>query len=121
MVARHDTASTAGAHPETGEEPVTAIDRAHLARQTMDDADLQREVLGLFADQMADMAAVARQADGAARRRLAHTVKGSARGVGAFALAALAERLEADSGDDALADRLCRAMEDVGAAIRRDL
>ena len=86
----------------------------------MGDAELQREVLGLFADQLAEMAGTVRQARGDARRRLAHTLKGSARGVGAFALAALAERLEADPDDDALAERLCRAIEEIGAAVRRD-
>lgn len=119
MVARRDSVSTGAAHPDPDAASLTEIDRAHLERQTMGDAELQHEVLGLFADQMVEMAASVRQACGDERRRLAHTLKGSARGVGAFALAALAERLETDPDDNAVADRLCWAMEETGAVLRR--
>jgi HPt (histidine-containing phosphotransfer) domain-containing protein len=69
------------------------IDTAHLTQATLGDAALQREVLTLFVRQSTDL--VARMstfpADMAA---IAHTLKGSARGIGAFSAAASAERLE---------------------------
>jgi HPt (histidine-containing phosphotransfer) domain-containing protein len=72
------------------------IDTAHLARITLGDEALQREVLALFVRQSTDL--VARMstfpADMAA---IAHTLKGSARGIGAFSAATSAERLEQSS------------------------
>jgi HPt (histidine-containing phosphotransfer) domain-containing protein len=70
------------------------IDLDHLARMTLGDADLEHEVLAMFAEQstrlIAAMAAL--PADAAA---LAHKLKGSARGIGAFAVAEAAASLEA--------------------------
>ncbi|WP_018263655.1 Hpt domain-containing protein [Methylobacterium sp. WSM2598] len=73
------------------------IDRAALARATFGDADLAREVLGLFRAQCARLGpALADAARPAAERAdLAHTLKGSAAGVGAARVGALAERLDA--------------------------
>jgi len=69
------------------------IDTGHLRRATLGDQALQREVLTLFVRQSTDL--VARMstfpADMAA---IAHTLKGSARGIGAFSAATSAERLE---------------------------
>ena len=69
------------------------IDTAHLTRMTLGDEALKREVLTLFVRQSTDL--VTRMssfpADMAA---IAHTLKGSARGIGAFSAAASAERLE---------------------------
>ncbi|CAN7328194.1 Hpt domain-containing protein [Bradyrhizobium sp. LjRoot220] len=69
------------------------IDFEHLKRMTLDDAGLEQEVLAMFAAQsatlMATLAAV--PADAGA---LAHTLKGSARAIGAFAVAEAAARLE---------------------------
>ena len=60
------------------------IDFEHLERMTLGDAGLEQEVLAMFAAQSAKlMAALATvPADAAA---LAHTLKGSARAIGAFA------------------------------------
>ena len=104
---------------EHGDRSIVAIDRKHLARQTMGDSALQREILGLFADQIEAMPAAFRDGNAAGRGRLAHTLKGSARGVGAFALAALAEEVEAAPGDAAVIERLCAAIGEMGAALRR--
>ncbi|MGE7416253.1 Hpt domain-containing protein [Methylobacterium tarhaniae] len=88
----------------------TLLDRTHLDRQTFGDEDLAREVLALFAGQcdrlvpgLADPAL-----DRQARADLAHTLKGSALGVGAARVAALAGRLEAAlrAGDDGTAGGL---------------
>lgn len=89
-----------------------AIDWDHLSLQTFADGDLQIELLTLFDSQAAD--AVARLAESAgedqnrAGRDLAHTLKGSARAVGAFALGAAAEAYEAalSAGAGDLAERL---------------
>ncbi|SFU65654.1 Hpt domain-containing protein [Methylobacterium sp. 174MFSha1.1] len=73
------------------------LDREHLDRQTFGDADLAREVLGLFAGQCDRLIPGLSDPDLAqeARADLAHTLKGSALGVGAARVAALAGRLEA--------------------------
>ena len=73
------------------------LDRAHLDRQTFGDADLAREVLGLFAEQCERLTPKLADPDLApgTRADLAHTLKGSALGVGAVRVAALAGRLEA--------------------------
>lgn len=72
------------------------IDLAHLERQTSGDRDLEREILSMFAHQAAAAAERIGDADLASVKRLAHTLKGSARGVGAFGIAAIAEQIETD-------------------------
>lgn len=70
------------------------IDLVHLTRQTMSDRALETEILAMFAKQMS--AARQSMAIGNAdeRKRLAHTIKGTARSVGAFTIADVAERIE---------------------------
>jgi HPt (histidine-containing phosphotransfer) domain-containing protein len=69
------------------------IDIAHLRRMTLGDAALEREVLSMFSAQAARLvkALAAFPPDASA---LAHTLKGSARAVGAFALGDAAAHLE---------------------------
>jgi HPt (histidine-containing phosphotransfer) domain-containing protein len=69
------------------------IDFAHLRRMTLDDDRLEREVLALFSAQAANLAGMLATlpADAGA---LAHTLKGSARAIGAFSVADAAARLE---------------------------
>lgn len=70
------------------------IDLAHLARMTLGERSLEREVLQLFGRQ-ADMLMVRmRIAAPAVVAAAAHTLKGSARGIGAWDTAAAAERVE---------------------------
>ena len=80
------------------------IDFEHLQRMTLGDAGLEQEVLAMFLAQSARLVATlaAMPSDAAA---LAHTLKGSARAIGAFAVAEAAGRLEAaiGSGSDARA------------------
>lgn len=73
--------------------PDFAIDEAHLARMTLGDRTLEREVLTMFSAQAASLVALLSSwpADAAA---LAHTLKGSARAIGAFAVADAAADLE---------------------------
>ena len=70
------------------------IDFEHLERMTLSDAAIEQEVLTLFSAQSAKLVRTlaAMPADASA---LAHTLKGSARAIGAFAVADAAARLEA--------------------------
>jgi HPt (histidine-containing phosphotransfer) domain-containing protein len=69
------------------------IDIEHLQRMTLGDASLEREVLAMFSAQAAGLIGklATLPADAAA---LAHTLKGSARAIGAFAVADAASDLE---------------------------
>jgi len=69
------------------------IDVTHLRSMTLGDPALEREVLTMFLSQTAQLAASLAKAppDAAA---LAHTLKGSARAIGAFAVADAAGQLE---------------------------
>jgi HPt (histidine-containing phosphotransfer) domain-containing protein len=103
------------------------IDCQHLARMTLGDASLEREVLGLFAAQASSLMAnlQALPSDAAA---LAHTLKGSARAIGAFGVAEAADQLEQAlrGGDDAdpavaaLGFAVEAAREAIAARLARD-
>ncbi|TYO64976.1 Hpt domain-containing protein [Bradyrhizobium hipponense] len=69
------------------------LDLDHLSRMTLGDAELKQEVLAMFAEQAIRLVAAmaAMPADAGA---LAHKLKGSARGIGAFAVADAAASLE---------------------------
>ena len=69
------------------------IDFAHLQRMTLGNDSLEREVLGMFSAQSSRLleALASLPADSAA---LAHTLKGSALAIGAFAVADAAADLE---------------------------
>ncbi len=98
------------------------LDRAHLDRQTFGDADLAREVLGLFAEQCERLLPGLADPDLApgARADLAHTLKGSALGIGAARVAALAGRLEAAlRAGDGEAGGGCETVRDLEAALAR--
>jgi HPt (histidine-containing phosphotransfer) domain-containing protein len=70
------------------------IDLDHLARVTLGDASLEREVLELFVKQAARIIA-ALAASSADAPALAHTLKGAARAIGAFRVADSAAGVEA--------------------------
>src|SRR2546423_922487 len=74
------------------------IDTRHLGAMTLGDGDLRREVLTLFIRQSSALVAelLVLPANTAA---IAHKLKGSARGIGAFAVAECAERLEQAAGN----------------------
>jgi len=71
------------------------IDLVHLARMTLGERSLEREVLQLFERQSTLLLARMRTAAPAGVVTLAHTLKGSARGIGAWRVARAAEALEA--------------------------
>jgi HPt (histidine-containing phosphotransfer) domain-containing protein len=84
------------------------VDLAHLARYTGGDAALNAEVLQLFATQSADLlrqlTAILETKDAKSWRQVNHTIKGAARGIGAFQLADAAASAEPiDPGGDAAA------------------
>ena len=85
-----------------------AIDLVHLSRTSMGDPSLEREVLRLFDRQSILLIARMRSAPPAGMATLAHTLKGSARGIGAWRVARAAEALElaGSAGSDAVADAL---------------
>lgn len=103
------------------------LDLVHLFRMTLGDARLQAEVLDLFDQQIDLLLARMDTAPPAAVATLAHTLKGSARGIGAWGVVAAAEAIEAAvaAGTDIAAplDAMGRAGAAVHGAIahlRRD-
>ncbi len=98
------------------------IDLVHLARQTLGDRMLEQEVLRLFLSQLRTLSDQLGKAAPGERKRLAHSLKGSARSVGAFAIADCAERIEAQPADRHPLKELVGLAEDVRtfvAAINR--
>jgi len=99
-----------------------AIDLVHLARTTMGDRSLEREVLQLFDRQSSLLIARMRTAAPGGVSTLAHTLKGSARGIGAWRVARAAEALElagAARNDEipAALDHLAAASDEARAVI----
>jgi HPt (histidine-containing phosphotransfer) domain-containing protein len=102
------------------------IDTGHLNRMTLGDASLEREVLAMFSAQavrlMGTLANLSTDIGA-----LAHTLKGSARAIGAFRVADAAEALEAAArrGDDPaealaeLTDAVAEARATIDAILRR--
>lgn len=70
------------------------IDEAHLEQMTLGDRGLEREVLQIFVRQAAMMMGRIAAAEPALVAAAAHTLTGSARGIGAWRVAHAAERLE---------------------------
>lgn len=77
------------------------IDLVHLARQTLGNAELEREVLQLFITQLHSVEDRLAGADGRDTGFLIHGLKGSARSVGAFPLADGCAAWEEAPGDTA--------------------
>jgi HPt (histidine-containing phosphotransfer) domain-containing protein len=98
------------------------IDLSHLARQTLGDREIEREVLALFLQQAVTVREQIGGASRVERLRLAHGLKGSARSVGAFAIADCVARIETHPDDrDAIAQlsALIEELPDFIAAISR--
>jgi HPt (histidine-containing phosphotransfer) domain-containing protein len=91
------TASSAPA-AAAGDRKPTAIDEDHLARMTLGDRRLEREVLEIFLRQTTIMLGRIVGAEPALAAAAAHTLTGSARGIGAWRVARAAERLEQAAG-----------------------
>jgi HPt (histidine-containing phosphotransfer) domain-containing protein len=85
--------------------PAHPVDMEHLARYTGGDVALNAEVLRLFDSQANDLVARLRSIldarDARSWKEVTHTIKGAARGIGAFAMANAAAKLEPlDLGKD---------------------
>ena len=72
----------------------SAIDQEHLSRMTLGDRRLEREVLQIYVRQSAIMLGRMASGDPATVAAAAHTICGSARGIGAWRVAKAAEHLE---------------------------
>ena len=98
----------------------TVIDENHLGRMTLGDRRLEREVLELFVRQTTVMLNRIVGAEPPLAAAAAHTLKGSARGIGAWRVARAAELLEhaagGDGGEDGSADALDEAITELKAA-----
>ena len=102
-------------------EPAT-IDRGHLARMTFGDRSLERDVLALFDRQAVMLIERMRGGDPAKIAALAHTLKGSAAGIGAGRVALTADAAEIAAGGTATEcslaiDRLAQAVDEARTLI----
>jgi HPt (histidine-containing phosphotransfer) domain-containing protein len=117
MTETSGTAPTEAAQA-AGERP---IDLVHLARMTFGDRGLEHEALQLFDRQAGQLMALMRGASPQSVAALAHRLKGSARGIGAWHVASAAEQVEgavAGAPDLALAlDRLAARTDEARALI----
>jgi HPt (histidine-containing phosphotransfer) domain-containing protein len=112
-------AQTANSRREPPADGFATIDRDHLARMTFGDRNLERELLELF-DRQATMLLVRMRAGApAAVKPLAHTLKGSASGIGAGGVARAAEAVECAAPADcsAAVDHLAQAVDEARALI----
>jgi HPt (histidine-containing phosphotransfer) domain-containing protein len=102
------------------------IDFEHLQRMTLGDAAIEQEVLTMFSAQSARLVQALSTMPSDADA-LAHTLKGSARAIGAFDVAEAAARLEAviARGSDPsvalaeLGEAVAQALEAIEAVLRR--
>jgi HPt (histidine-containing phosphotransfer) domain-containing protein len=102
------------------------IDFEHLKRMTLGDAGLEQEVLAMFAAQSAKLIGTLGGLPEEAAA-LVHTLKGSARAIGAFGVADAATRLEAALANGAdpsdrlaeLGDAVALARTAIEAILRR--
>jgi len=89
----HHHGAAAAFRAAAADEP--PIDLTHLFQMTLGDHGLEREVLALFDRQMDMLVARLRSVDPSCAAAIAHTLKGSARGVGAWPVARAAAAVEA--------------------------
>lgn len=120
----------APAQPETAVMPKRqAVDIDHLSRYTGGDEALNAEVLRLFDNQVIEMVgklrAILDARDSKAWKEVTHTLKGAARGIGAFDFADAAAAAEPvdpirDRGNASIAIDLLKANSDTVQAFIKD-
>lgn len=118
------TMEVTGSTVDDASAAVPVIDRAHLARMTYGDRSLERELLELFDRQAGILLARMHDSEAAAVAGLAHTMKGSAVGIGAVGVAEAATAAEGAAGLSqaerrAAIDRLAAAVDRVRPEIAR--
>jgi HPt (histidine-containing phosphotransfer) domain-containing protein len=107
---------SSAAHLPAREQAPTSIDHVHLERMTLGDRVLEREVLEIFVRQTAMTLERIAGAGPARTAAAAHTLKGSARGIGAWRVADAAERLEQAAIGAADAAAMLAAIAELEAA-----
>jgi HPt (histidine-containing phosphotransfer) domain-containing protein len=113
------TSAEAGSIDGPPVNPDQVIDRSHLARMTLGEAALEREVLALFDQQAAMLLARMTAAPANAVAALAHTLNGSARGIGAWRVSQAAAVLEcAAASHDPIAPEAIEPLADAVAEAR---
>ena len=102
------------------------FDLSHLQQYTSGDISLERELLDLFLRHLPVIVTQVREAQTAYEWKFAfHTLKGSARAIGANAIGDLADALEANAAltdggwRDQVMCRIALAIEDFKAEVRR--
>jgi hypothetical protein len=89
------------------------IDLVHLTRETFGNRALEIEILSLFSRQICGIVDRLAQANTDERVRLARSLKGSARAIGAFRVAELADAIEQAPSDAKKLKDLRPAIDDV--------
>jgi HPt (histidine-containing phosphotransfer) domain-containing protein len=100
--------------------PAAAIDLGQLARMTLGDRSLEREILQLFDRQAGLLLARMHTGEPVVVATLAHTLKGSAASIGAAGVvlaAAAVERAASAADRDVAVVRLATAIDEACAAI----
>ncbi len=97
------------------EQKLATLDDYHLGRMTLGDRCLEQEILEIFARQNSLILKRIAGAQPAPAAAAAHTLKGSARGVGAWRVAQAAERLE-QAATEADAEAMKAAIVELEAA-----
>ena len=88
------------------------LDLAHLTRQTLGDRSIEAEVLGLFVLQASTVRDALSEASEGQRVQLAHGLRGSAAGIGAFAVAEAAKAIERKPADATLVRQLAERIDE---------
>ena len=92
------------------------IDDEHLGRMTLGDRSLEHEILAIFARQITLILNRIAGAEAEQMAAAAHTLLGSARGIGAWRVASAAERLESVASGAAAKADIDAALEELKAA-----
>ncbi|MGQ4273083.1 Hpt domain-containing protein [Terrihabitans sp. B22-R8] len=104
------------------------LDRDHLSRKTSGDRALEREVLGIFRRQARQVLfQLEAMTDPRNRAQIAHSLNGSAKGVGAWRVAEAAEALEAAMREQRpagpavaeLAECISQAVDEIDSVLKR--
>lgn len=93
--------------------PSRPIDMAHLSRQTLGDRAIEQEVLHMFMQQSVLVRDRITGATVSERLQLCHGLKGAARGVGAFPIAACLSEIEAEPENGKLFGKLAGLIDEV--------
>jgi len=96
-----------------GQTRARPVDLVHLSRQTMGDRAVEQQVLALFMHQAQVVRERIAASDEKGRFALAHGLRGAASGIGAFRIADIAAKVEADPGDETHLEALASAIDEV--------